>query len=468
MIPIFQTTALSDTTPSGTSAGAPSPNFAWKPDEFVLNQGYQTYREELRGLIFNAAQSAAPTREGSPAPGHEAFAQAQPGLSSGDHQTRRTTAKILASPDRIRYLRNYVSQVAPWLDMFDSDHAFGLQLPALARTSPALLYAILGISARQVERKEGRKNSFDSLELYQEAIRLLAPLLLGRDLISIPICVILCCLEMMSASAQDWRRHLEGCAALFTNFGIHGFSGGLLQAVFWCYARMDVCGALISDGTQSTLIPPNLWASPGTDTRQVRQLFLDSQSPDMHANYAVWLCSRVCELVSERTRFRELGEQNGCTGQPFVDRWVSLWEELQGWLGTRPVEFYPIKEVDTKPFPQVLFPHWAAISSTQLQHTSCLLLLDIMPKPMKLDLGIAGSPVWHAKRICGISLANAHQGCLNNAIQPIWLAGRLLSHKSEHDIIVKLIWSIETLTGWGTCWRIPDLESVWGYKVRRI
>lgn len=125
--------------------------------------------------------------------------------------------------------------------MFDSDRAFGLQLPALARTAPALLYAILGISARQMERKDNRKNAFDSLELYQEAIRLLAPLLLDRDLIIIPICVILCCLEMMSASAQDWRRHLEGCAALFSNFGIHGFSGGLLQAVFWCYARMGMC-----------------------------------------------------------------------------------------------------------------------------------------------------------------------------------------------------------------------------------
>jgi hypothetical protein len=124
------------------------------------------------------------------------------------------------------------------LDMFDSDRAFGLQIPAMARTSPALLYAILGISARQIERKEGRQNSFDSLELYQAAIRMLAPLLADRDPIVISICVVLCVLEMLSASAQDWRRHLEGCAALFGNFGVNGFSGGLLQAVFWCYARM--------------------------------------------------------------------------------------------------------------------------------------------------------------------------------------------------------------------------------------
>lgn len=126
--------------------------------------------------------------------------------------------------------------------MFDGNRTFGTQVPVLARSSPALLYAMLALSARQMERKmdrkQGRHNSYDSLELYQEAIRLLTPLLEARDQKAIPICVILCCLEMMSASAQDWRKHLEGCAALFDAFGVNGFSDSLLRAVFWCYVRM--------------------------------------------------------------------------------------------------------------------------------------------------------------------------------------------------------------------------------------
>lgn len=124
--------------------------------------------------------------------------------------------------------------------MFDTQCIFRIQLPAMARDFPALLYAILAISARQMERKEGIQVSFESLELYQEAIRLLNPLLQVRDPKVVAACVLLCCLEMMSARAQDWRRHLEGCAALFDAFGIHGFSDKLLQAVFWCYARMGM------------------------------------------------------------------------------------------------------------------------------------------------------------------------------------------------------------------------------------
>jgi hypothetical protein len=139
------------------------------------------------------------------------------------------------------------------LDMFDSERAFGIQMPQLAQSSSALMYALLALSARQIERQGAMsvqirglvaqserqvQTSFDSLELYQEAIRLLTPLMQAHDPAVIPICVILCCLEMMSASAQDWRRHLEGCSALFDTFTVHGFSGGLMQAIFWCFARM--------------------------------------------------------------------------------------------------------------------------------------------------------------------------------------------------------------------------------------
>ena len=90
-----------------------SPSLTWRPDEFTLSQGYQAYKEELRSLIFNTANSAVPTRQGSPdAPGE------QDGLSplpSIDERRRRETAEILAVNGRVEYLRNYVAQVAPWV-----------------------------------------------------------------------------------------------------------------------------------------------------------------------------------------------------------------------------------------------------------------------------------------------------------------------------------------------------------------
>jgi hypothetical protein len=126
----------------------------------------------------------------------------------------------------------------------------------------------------------------------------------------------------------------------------------------------------------------------------------------------------------------------------------------------------PIQSIHSDPFPHILFAHWAAISANQLYHTACILLLGSKPAGSLAEAGRMGSAIWHAKSVCGISLTNPHAGCLNNAIQPLWIAGRLLSHQSEHVVVVKLIRSIESMTGWATTWRIADLEAQWGQKIR--
>ncbi|RAL10823.1 uncharacterized protein BO97DRAFT_348479 [Aspergillus homomorphus CBS 101889] len=433
---------------------------SWTQDGFSQDPDFLASQEELRCFLFSLANSAVPTRASSPDTAGRGDQLLKVLTNDGGDSWRSP----LSDGEHIQYLKNYVTEVAPWLDMFDSQCTFRHQIPALAQEFPALFYAILALSARQFERKNGVRNWFDSLELYQEAIRRLDPLLQVRDSKVVAACVLLCCLEMMSARAQDWRRHLEGCAALFDAFGIHGFSQGVLQAVFWCYARMDLCGALISDGTQTTLLHPSKWLPPGCQEKYAYRLFQNVTSPDMHANYAVYLCVKATHLLSDRTRFVELGEENGCSTEEFQSRWLLLWDELQCWLSERPSELLPVQTVNRRPFPHILFVHWAAISSNQLYHTACILLLKVLPKGVRLPRSPALFPLWHARRICGISLANPHQGCLNNSIQPLWIAGQLFSHTSEHREIINLIRSIETETGWGTCWRIRDLETAWGYR----
>ncbi|KAL4810199.1 hypothetical protein BDV18DRAFT_54453 [Aspergillus unguis] len=438
---------------------------SWYHDGFAQDPGFLASQEELRTILFTLANSAAPTRASSPDAERIASNAARRSYQKQGRKSASISTSPLSTRRRIEYLKNYVAEIAPWLDMFDSNCTFRQQLPALSHSFPALLYAILAISARQMERKSGIQDWYDSLEPYQEAIRLLSPLIQVRDPKIVAACVVLCCLEMMSARAQDWHRHLEGCAALFEASGMNGFCGGLLQAVFWCYARMDLCGALISDGTRTTVLHPSKWLPIGCHEEDAHRLFKEARSPDMHANYAVYLSVKTTELVSNRTKFLELGEDNGCTTEVFSSKWTALWNELQTWLAERPSELLPIQTMSRKPFPHILFVHWAAISSNQLYHTACILLLKMMPRGLKLPRSPALSLLWHARRICGISISNKHQGCLNNAIQPLWIAGRLFSHASEHEQIIKIIRDIEAETGWGACWRIRDLEVAWGYTV---
>lgn len=229
----------------------------------------------------------------------------------------------------------------------------------------------------------------------------------------------------------------------------------------------DVCGALISDGTESTLLKPSEWLPNGVTDEDAELLFQKSRVPDMYANHAVYLCAKTCELISDRNKYTELGVENGCDARHFEERSSRLWNQLASWSAHRPPEMQPVETKNTTPFPHIFFAHWAAISSNQLYHTACVLLLNSNPKlKTSAPQTSTTSIMWHAKRICGISLANPHEGCLNNAIQPLWIAGRLLSHSSEQALVVKTIRHIEVLTGWTATWRIRDLESTWGYKIR--
>ena len=202
-------------------------------DEYTNDPRFVESQRELRDLLFTSAQSLAPTRAGTPEGYNLAF-------SSSPHDVTDvgSIVSVVSTGERVVWLKNYLDEVAPWLDMFDAKQHFGTKVPILAQSSTPLVYAMLAISARQMERQKKQSGSHDSLQLYQESIRSLTPNLLARDPNIMATCVILCVLEMMSASPWNWRKHLDGCAALLSSHSIHGFSGELLQAVFWCYARM--------------------------------------------------------------------------------------------------------------------------------------------------------------------------------------------------------------------------------------
>lgn len=205
-------------------------------DEYSADPRFLESQNELRTLLFTTAHSIAPTRAGSPVGPHQTF-PVTPGSNLSSEPTLYTTS-IISTEKRVTWFKNYIEEVAPWLDMFDVQQTFGREVPILAQSSPALVWAILAISARQMERKKRLRGDHESLQLYQEAIRSLTPQVLTRGPNIMATCVILCCLEMMSAAPRNWRKHLDGCAALFSSYGIHGFSGGILQGTFWCYARM--------------------------------------------------------------------------------------------------------------------------------------------------------------------------------------------------------------------------------------
>ncbi|KAK9311190.1 hypothetical protein V1524DRAFT_443283 [Lipomyces starkeyi] len=371
---------------------------------------------------------------------------------SSEQNEMLLNGSTLSHSETARLLRNYVDEVASWLDMFDNNRYFAVYLPQMALKSKALYYSLLAISSRQLERVDPNYPSDVTLELYQQSIQYLLPTVQCRNIETIAACVVLCCLEMMSSSPQNWRRHLEGCAALFSSAGINGFCGGIGQALFWCFARMDLSCAVI--GEESTIVKISDWLPPGESLEVAGQLFKKRELYDMYANYAVFLCSRVTNLIATDYHV---------TGDSYDNEWERLWNELRIWFDERPVEMKSLLSFNEggEPFPTILYGNGPAISGNQLYHTACILLMQNKPRSIKISRGIP-SILSHAKQICAISLSNTHHGCWNNALQPLWIAGRLMSHHSEHVTILQLLNTIEKNTGWAMNWRGEDLKEWWG------
>lgn len=347
-----------------------SPGTFSSADEYAANPRFLELQEELRCVLFSAVASLDPSTYTSPP--SEPLEEAT-GTTRISHQSLDFTRVSIPKIRLIHYLKNWITECAPYLDKFDESRNFGVHIPILAQRSPALFYAILAFSARQTERKACLDKAYDSLELYQESIRLLGPCLQAKDPNVLATVCILAVMELMSVSPRDWRRHVEGCAALFDSFNVNGLSGGHLQAVFWCYARMELCGAIISNGAESTVLPLDKWvpsmpetATPTERDNMIRDSFCQKGvvSPDMHANWAVYLCAKTCDLSCRQTRYVELGEMID-DPRPFTERWTCLWNELQYWLEQRPPAMLPVKTTGIgggQIFPEILFAHWAAIS----------------------------------------------------------------------------------------------------------
>lgn len=114
-----------------------------------------------------------------------------------------------------------------------------------------------------------------------------------------------------------------------------------------------------------------------------------------------------------------------------------------------------------EPFPMILYESSPAINGNQLYHAAAILMLQDKPKGIRLPKSTK-SILWHARQICGIAVSNSNHGARINSLQPLWIAGKIMSHKFEHCAILEVLAEIEKDSGWATAWRAGDLKDYWG------
>ena len=89
-----------------------SPTTGWQTDYFARDPGYVAFREELRDLIFHAARTAPPSPSARP----RSESPLSPSAAGEvERAAQRQTTKLLSHGRHLEYLKNYVSDVAPWV-----------------------------------------------------------------------------------------------------------------------------------------------------------------------------------------------------------------------------------------------------------------------------------------------------------------------------------------------------------------
>ena len=182
-----------------------------------------------------------------------------------------------------------------------------------------------------------------------------------------------------------------------------------------------------------------------------------------HDRQPLYLCARVLNHCFGQETPSSPGIH---LGLGTTQNWKSLFESLNMWYTNRPRDLKPMIEMEENDqlFPLVLFTNGVAVLANQLYHASMLLLLQNRPRTLQNEHGrsVSMSPLWHAQRICGISLNNDSRTSWDfSLVTSLYLAAKRMTYEPQQQAILRGIDRISSTTGWNLNSLAMQLVQEW-------
>lgn len=263
-------------------------------------------------------------------------------------------------------VHHFATQLGRWLDCTDASRQFTRKIPALVKTSPILLHAVISYAARHVGDADVAEQA------HERCVELLIPSLssetVADDDVLLCAIVILRVFEQLNGKSRDrprtrsslttgavmvtgsdQERHLAGCSALLRasqGRQVDPSTPGLRQAAFWVYMRQCLYNACVYQ--QPPNVDPNLVLLPppsGGDP------ISDLKSETAWANTMTWICATVVHFCFGSNYPEPLARMH---------KWRELYDAVESWRKNRPDTFDPIWYSDpvpgnSNPFPEIWF-----------------------------------------------------------------------------------------------------------------
>ncbi|KAJ5090816.1 hypothetical protein N7532_009500 [Penicillium argentinense] len=323
---------------------------------------------------------------------------------------------------------------------------------------------------------------------------------------------ILCAFELMDAPGSAWRAHLsalplfsDGDMSLTDNSTIIIPRTSIKGPIFWSLARQDLLCAFISETqTRLDLKDMRLWQNAGVVTDEHGTLLssnpqniMDIQDSsgfeeDTKANELTWILGKIANhltagdalIPDENELPRGQRPSIGLTQEHLSDRWNLLMAELENWYGSLPPIFRvtartrelgqpnPRLKLSFRTFEQIWFDLPICAATVQSYHQAKILMYANEPQESTAIRSTVSSrlrsyrhalseAIYHARQICGISLANSTDSVRINSVQALFVAGQVFEDQQEQDGVIELLVGIERDLGWTTKYHVSKLTDEW-------
>ena len=356
------------------------------------------------------------------------------------------------------YLDRHCHVIGPWFDLFDQERNFSLVVPHLSLENRLLHLSSLACASRQ-HHLVSSSNVDTTLTYYDDALKLLTFSLREESTSSsaavFASCLFLAHCEMIGASTQDWHLHISGTYTLIRTHGWHGSSGGLGQACFWIYCRMDLLSSL-STG-EKTRLDTSLWLLDPSSIPEVWTV-------DGWANRAVFILAQVHNFLC---KIRQTSTFNSY----LFAEWQALSNSIDLHEQNQPSIFRPLVTLPPSrdnPFPSSLYINEAVSAALQLFDLARLFLILSRPERslaertarFKAQGAIA---TIYVDRIIASSIINRHDVNWATAVQLLSSAGHALVGWRKRKALLGCLMDIQSRTGWNTRNNIIGLLEWWGW-----
>ncbi|KAK8241894.1 hypothetical protein HDK77DRAFT_377156 [Phyllosticta capitalensis] len=282
-------------------------------------------------------------------------------------------SSVVLSDHELPIFKHFVECLSIWLDLFDPLRHFSTYVPQLAMKNEGLMKAILALSSRHLSIRastaEGSLDRTAAVQYYAESLQYLQGAMrydsFNRSLELLATAITISTYEMIDGAGSGWERHLKGVFWIQRSQDINGQSGGLKQAVWWCWLRQDVWAAFRERRRCFSFYKP-------TRPYQLMDHF------DI-ASRAIYLLAQCVNYASEEET--KMGEVNL---QLRIERAGTLFNMLDEWRANLTVHFNPLPLMGAVtetagPFRPIWINPPAFAAAVQMHNFARILLLVQQP-----------------------------------------------------------------------------------------